>query len=74
MLLASIVLSTVAGYRFAVLSDIHLNLSYSEGCGFPICRDLGWYQLDPPLSTVNLLLDDLNDHYDNIDAIMVLGD
>jgi len=38
--------------RVAVLADIHLNMSYSERCGLPTCRDRGTYDMDGPIELI----------------------
>ena len=27
--------------RVAIVADMHLNITYSEGCGYPLCRERG---------------------------------
>ena len=55
---------------------MHLNTTYNEECGFPLCRDRGFYEMDAPVKLVRELLKDLEAQYDgkHLDAILIPGD
>ena len=62
--------------RVAILADIHLNTTYSEGCGSPLCRERGEYNMDGPIKLLDAMLDDLEEQYEgtHLDAILLSGD
>jgi hypothetical protein len=62
--------------RVAIVADIHVNTTYSEGCGYPLCRERGEYKMDGPIKLIEAMLDDLKEQYEgtHLDAILLTGD
>lgn len=71
-------ISVSNGFRFGMVNDVHLNLTYSGDCSFPYCYSDGEYGLDSDLNLVKEILNDMHEQYDSnsksIDAIILSGD
>ncbi len=83
----ALLMSTVsAAYkmRIGLLSDIHLDPDYKDGCNFVVCHDRGDYGTDTPQVLLDTMLEDMHLSYhdqdvnenstNKIDVIMVTGD
>ena len=65
----------VLSLRLGIMNDVHLNLTYNQGCTFPFCYDGGEYGFDSASTLVDTLLDDMKSNYDDpIDIFMLSGD
>jgi hypothetical protein len=57
--LIALAISQVGALRLAILSDVHLDTRVSYDCGFPICKDNGYYQEDSVQTLLETMVDDM---------------
>ncbi len=51
-------ISCAHALKFALINDIHLNLTYDQGCGF-VCYDRGNYGSDSPALLFDTVLENI---------------
>ena len=49
--------------RVAIFNDVHIDINYTPACGWPLCYDLGKYNMNSPTTLVETLLKDLLENY-----------
>ncbi len=85
IILAALCAASALAYqsiRLAIVSDIHLDPTYDEKCGFPLCMDRGRKgSKGSPPALLEAMLNDMRDTFHDetlngtkIDAIILTGD